>query len=157
MKVPVVSVDRIGPEDRKRVRTDLRRAQFSALEIDDEVIAITGQVDVVRRIAFKYCGLAPRVRKVEVDGAELDQAYDEPGQFKERPFKQRIARFHGLDRNGRRRLRDALHHAGFAAEIDSDHDEVLAEYVPARKAEMDILVRAALAGSEFGVARVMTR
>jgi hypothetical protein len=84
VKVPVVGIDRIGPEDRSRIRTELRRAQFSAYEVDGLVVVITGRVDVVRAIAFRFSTLTPRVRKIEVDGDEINEAHDAPGQFRER-------------------------------------------------------------------------
>jgi len=145
MNVPVVGIDRISPADRVRVRTELRRAQFSAYEVENMVIAITGQVDAVRKIAMRYCTLAPRVRRLDVDGEELRQAHDEPGQFKQPgqfkdPLQRKIASFWlwGMEA-ARQRLVGAMKAAGFEAEDNPDDGSVLVEYQPARRAEMEAL------------------
>lgn len=147
-----------------RLCTELRRNVFSAYKIENYVIAITGQVDVVRRLAFQVCGLAPRIRKFEMDGQELMQVHDEPGQFKEDGkfrdpkwrgslYSQKIARFNGLDRPGRRRLVAMLKASGFPAEVD-ESGCVLAEYCGARKAELDLVVAAApIGGFQLGGTR----
>ena len=115
MKVPVIVIDRIGVIDRKLIRTELRRNLISAYEIEDRVIAVTGRIVAVRAFACKAAIIGvPRCRRLDVDGEEINQAHDEPGQFTDYT-KSKIHRFEGLDSRTARTLWDALR----AAKIES--------------------------------------
>lgn len=131
MRIPVIVIDRVGAIDRKIIRTELRRQIISAYEIEDRVIAVTGRIVAVRAIAEKAAIIGmPRCRYLYVDGAEINQAHDEPGQFKELT-KDKIHRFEGLDSATARMLWDALRAAKVESGIVENADGarvVLAEY-----------------------------
>ena len=133
MHVPVVIIDRIGELDRKVIRTELRRALFSAYEVDKLVVVLSGRIDYIRQIAMRYAIVGvPRCRKTLVDGAEIDQAHDQPGQFKI-IGAQKISRFEGLDSDIAWRLYEALKAHGIEAGIVDNPDgsrAVLAEFSP---------------------------
>lgn len=133
MHVPVVVIDRISEIDRKTIRTELRRNQFTAYEVDKNVIAITGQIQRVRKIAERFAIVGvPRCRYLYVDGAELDEAHEQPGQFKI-IGSQKISSFGPFDRDTGWRLYEAFKHHGIEAGI-VDHPSglrsVLAEFSP---------------------------
>lgn len=155
MRVPCVGIDRISQAEMVRVRTKLRAALFSAWTLDNMVVAITGQVDVVRRIAQNASFLAPRVRKLVIDGEELMQARNEtPAQYSDNdPLAAKIAKVHGLGRPDRNHLISRLKRAHFDAAYSEQNEAVLIEYCAARRGELDVLIASALAGSEFRQAK----
>ena len=115
--VPVVVIDRISEIDRKVIRTELRRNLFTAYEVEKNVIAITGEIQKVRQIAEKFAivGL-PRCRYLYVDGQELDEAHEEPGQFKI-IGAQKISSFGPFDPDTGWRLYEAFKHHGIEAGV----------------------------------------
>jgi hypothetical protein len=131
MRVPVIVIDRIGVIDRKLIRTELRRQIISAYEIEDRVIAVTGRIVAVRAFANRAAIIGvPRCRYLYVDGDEINQAANEPGQFKD-VTKEKIHRFDGLDSSTARMLWDALMAAKIEGGIVENADgsrAVLAEY-----------------------------
>lgn len=154
MHVPVIVVDRIGKLDRVLIRTELRRKIISAYEIEDKVIAITGRLVAVRGFANRAALVGvPRCRRLMVDGAEIDQAHDEPGQFTDYT-KQKISRFEGLDKTTALKLWDGLRshqiEAGTIENVDGTHS-VLAEFAPICNDEVAAIVEEVLTkcGYEF--------
>ena len=154
MKVPVIVIDRIGTIDRKLIRTELRRNLISAYEIEDRVIAVTGRIQAVRGFAMRAAIIGvPRCRYLDVDGEEINQAHDEPGQFTDYT-KNKIHRFEGLDSATARRLWDALRAAkvecGIVENADGSHS-VLAEHGGKEYAVVTEIVDAVLsqAGYQF--------
>ena len=146
MKVPVVTVDRIDIAELYALRTALRRACFSTIELSKTLVVITGQVDTVRLIAQRTCSHGmPRVRKTTVDGEEIKGANEEPGQYRDFT-KQKVAVVNGLDRNTRRRMKRFLEEASFYCETDKDMG-LLVEYIPARAKELHLLMGAFNGGS----------
>ena len=131
MHAPVIVIDRIGTIDRKLIRTELRRAHISAYEVEDRVIAITGRIVAVRHFANKAAIIGvPRCRYLMVDGEEINQAAEEPGQFKD-VAKDKIHRFGNFDSRTARMLWDAFRAAKIESEIVENADgtrAVLAEY-----------------------------
>lgn len=146
--VPVIVIDRLGPEDRARVRTELRRQIISAYEIEDRVIAITGRIQAVRGFANLAALVGvPRCRLQMVDGAEIDQAHDEPGQFKV-IGAEKISQFQGLDSTAGWRLYEAFRAHQIEAGIVDNPDgsrTVLAEFEPGQNEEVADLVEKVLA------------
>ena len=131
MRVPCIVIDRISHTDRTIVRTELRRALFSAYEIDNVLVVLSGRIDYVRQIALKFCVFGiPRCRKTNVDGVEIDQAHMEPGQFKDF-CKPRVSSFQGIDSKDAWKLYEAFNSHQIEAGIVENPDgtrTVLAEF-----------------------------
>lgn len=147
MHVPVIVIDRIGKIDRVLIRTELRRQIISAYEIDDKVVAITGRLVAVRAFANLAAVVGvPRCRRLMVDGEEINQAHDEPGQFTDYT-KQKISRFEGLDKTTAMKLWDGFKahriEAGTVENPDGTHS-VLAEFAPICNDEVAELVEEVL-------------
>ena len=129
----------------ERMRTILRRLCFSTYILENYLVVISGQIDVVRVVANEASVLAPRVRKSDVDGEELMQVHDEPGQFTD-IAKRPIAQLHNMRAGTRVRVMGALKEAGFEVERGPDN-VVRVEYLPCRKDEMEKLLGHAVLGT----------
>jgi hypothetical protein len=156
VRVPCITIDGLTDPELVRVRTELRRALFSCWMFEHKLFVMSGQIDVVRRVATKYAFLHPRCRKTVVDGEELMQGRDEtPEQYSDSPdkLKPTIAKVHGLERGMRQRLISAMKHAGFDAEFSEENEAVLIEYCIERKDELDVLLASVMANSDYRAVR----
>ena len=155
LHVPVIVIDRLDAVDRRLVRTELRRAIISAYEIENRVIAITGRIEAVRGICQRHAGVIGsfRCRKMLVDGEELNQAHDEPGQFKDVVAAEKISRFQGLDSATAWRLYEAFKAHQIEAGIVDNPDgsrTVMAEFSATRNDEVAaVLAAVTRIGYEF--------
>jgi hypothetical protein len=79
---PVVGIDRLDRWDRVRVRTALRAADYTAYEIEKFIMVQSGEIARIATIVARVARGAARVRCLWIDGDEMKEAHEEPGQFK---------------------------------------------------------------------------